>query len=99
MCCVNAFSNSNECTLAYCMSCFDELEQGWNGGRKRKQRIKRKRGEEAVEEEVGTCGAHLPGDLKNLMTQDDKQYLASNRKNESGINNIVTNCWKCGSWF
>ena len=101
MCCVNEFSAKSTCTMAYFPACFEKREDVWQEGDKKKRR--RGRTKEPVQQTggltSGTGGNHKIGDLRELTVQEDKRYLASARKDTTGVEFVAKTCWDCGVWF
>ena len=100
-CCKFAFSVSDECKLAYCMSCKEGKVGNKAVGRGRSSRsISNDSSGGLVGTQVTSCkegeyGKHTEADLKNLVEQEGPtDYLKETRKrkDETGWERIAKNC-------
>ena len=110
-CCKHAFSVESECTLAYCMSCKEQIsscgKKEDRRGRRRSSRTSCDQGKGRVGTDVvccakGKCMKHTEADWEDLVEQFvENSYLKKTRQNnkEMGWEDVAENCWGCGKMF
>ena len=105
-CCKEAMVTSSNWGFAWCLKCFDEYQNDWDGGGTMSRRTRRQDGNEEGAATVGKnvepwkkCGAYTVKFMKDMYCEDNSGFLARNRTGERNVEKVVESCCGYGRVF